>query len=249
MTEPPFKPALNAAVRYKRVVMKISGEALGNREKGESIDAETLESVCGDIREVYHLGVEVGLVVGGGNIFRGLSGAKNRKVDRATGDHMGMLATAINGLALMDCLEQMGVPVRVQSALPIQRVCESFILRRAIRHMEKGRVVIFVAGTGNPYFSTDTTAALRASEIRADVILKATKVDGVYNADPFKDPAAARYENLTFGQALREDLKVMDGTAFALCRENSIPIMVFRMTDPGALRKAVCGEPIGTLVC
>lgn len=238
----------NASIKYQRIVLKFSGEALGNRETGEPIDGDILRFVCNELKAVHDLGVQVGVVVGGGNIFRGQLGALHRGVDRTTGDHMGMLATTINGLAIMDCLEQMGVEVRVQSALPMNKVCEPFILRRAQRHMEKGRVLIFVAGTGNPYFSTDTTAALRASEIKADVILKATKVDGVYDSDPFKNPNAVKFDHLSFDEAIQRQLGVLDGTAFALCRENRIPVVVLSMDEPGAILKVVQGEKIGTLV-
>ena len=193
-------------------------------------------------------GLGIGLVVGGGNLFRGLSGHQNRGVDRTTGDYMGMLSTVINGMAFMDCLEKLGVPVRIQSAIPMEEVAEPFILRRAVRHLEKGRVVIFVAGTGNPYFSTDTTAALRASEIGADIILKATKVDGIYDKDPFKFDDARRFERLSFMDCLRERYSVMDSTAFSLCLDNQIPILVFAMTDPDSIPNAVLGHPGGTLV-
>jgi len=186
--------------------------------------------------------------VGGGNIFRGLSGERTRGIDRTTGDYMGMLSTVINGLALMDFLEKIGVMVRVQTAIPMPEVAEPFILRRATRHLEKGRIVIFVAGTGNPYFSTDTAAALRASEIGADVIMKATKVDGVYDKDPETNPDAVKYDELTFIEALRSRLDVMDSTAFSLCLDNQMPILVFNMNEPGSIRRAVMGEKIGTLV-
>jgi uridylate kinase len=197
---------------------------------------------------VHELGVQIGLVVGGGNIFRGLTGARDRGIARTTGDFMGMMATVINGLAFMDCLEKMNVPVRVQSAITVQDVTEAFILRRAVRHLEKGRIVIFVAGTGNPYFSTDTTAALRASEIGADLVMKATKVDGVYNKDPIKYKDAFKYENLTFFEALKNRLNVMDSTAFSLCMDNSMPILVFNMQQPGSILRAIQGEAIGTLI-
>ncbi len=247
---PGADPARDLApgLRYRRVVLKFSGEVLGNRRTGEAIDAAVLTKVCEDIRTVHQLGAEVAVVVGGGNIFRGQLGHTQRGVDRATGDHMGMLATVINGLAIMDCLEQMGVPVRVQSAIAMHQVCEPFILRRALRHLDKGRVLVFVAGTGSPYFSTDSTAALRASEIKAEVILKATKVDGIYTADPVLDPEALRFDTLTFGEAMRREIGVMDGTAFALCRDSKIPIIVFKMEEPGALERALRGEPVGTLV-
>jgi uridylate kinase len=233
-------------VKYKRVILKLSGEVL--RGKGtEPIDAATLERMCEQVKEIHDLGVQVCVVIGGGNIFRGLQGAK-RGVDRTTGDYMGMLATVINGLAIMDCLEKMGVKTRVQSAIPMNQIAEPFIMRRAMRHLEKGRVVIFVAGTGNPYFSTDTTAALRASELHADIIMKATKVDGIYDKDPKKFPDAVKYEELTFIEALKERLNVMDSTAFSLCLDNNVPILVFNLDEDHAIRKAVSGAKIGTLV-
>ncbi len=233
--------------KYKRIVLKLSGEVLRNNETGEPIDGDILESICRELKEVFELGVQIGLVVGGGNIFRGLAG-QTRGVARTTGDTMGMLATVINGLALMDCLEKMGVPVRVQSAIPMEKVAEPFIQRRAVRHFEKGRLVIFVAGTGNPFFSTDTTAALRASEVQADVIMKATKVDGIYDKDPMKHADAKKYEEIGFIDCLRQRLQVMDSTAFSLCLDNSMPILVFNMTEPGSIRRAVMGDKIGTLV-
>ncbi len=234
--------------RYKRIVLKLSGEALSSRSNSESIDGDILQTVCREVKAVYELGVEIGLVVGGGNIFRGLAGAEIRGVDRTTGDYMGMLATVINGLALMDCLEKLDVPVRVMSAIEMNKVAEPYILRRATRHLEKRRVVIFVGGTGNPYFSTDTTAALRASEIGAGAIFKATKVDGIYDKDPMKHADALRYETLSFMDALKLRLKVMDATAFALCMDNEMPILVFNMNEPGSIKRAVLGEAIGTLV-
>jgi len=241
----PAKTA-SASVKYKRVVLKLSGEVL--RGKGtEPIDAVTLERMCEQVKEIHDLGVQVCVVIGGGNIFRGLQGAK-RGVDRTTGDYMGMLATVINGLAIMDCLEKMGVNTRVQSAIPMNQIAEPFIMRRAMRHLEKKRVVIFVAGTGNPYFSTDTTAALRASELHADIIMKATKVDGIYDKDPKKNPDAVKYDELTFVDALRQRLNVMDSTAFSLCLDNNVPILVFNLDDPHAILKAIKGEKIGTLV-
>jgi uridylate kinase len=233
--------------RYKRVVLKLSGEVLRGGKTGDAIDPVTLEKVCRQVKEIHDLGVQVCVVIGGGNIFRGLNGEK-RGVDRTTGDYMGMLATVINGLALMDCLEKLEVNTRVQSAIPMNQIAEPFILRRAMRHLEKGRVVIFVAGTGNPYFSTDTTAALRASEMHADIILKATKVDGVYDKDPKKYPDAVRFEQLSFIDALKQRLNVMDSTAFSLCMDNNVPILVFDLGDEHAIRKAVVGEKIGTLV-
>ncbi len=234
-------------VKYKRVVLKLSGEVLRGGKSGDPIDGATLERICAQVKEVHDLGVQTCVVIGGGNIFRGILGEK-RGVDRTTGDYMGMLATVINGMAIMDCLEKMGVKTRVQSAIPMNEVAEPFILRRAVRHLEKGRVVIFVAGTGNPYFSTDTTAALRASEIHADIIMKATKVDGIYDKDPKKYADAVKFEHLSFIDALRQRLNVMDSTAFSLCLDNNIPIIVFDLNDPQAIRKAVTGQKVGTLV-
>jgi uridylate kinase len=240
------KPAVSA-VKYRRIILKLSGEVLRGGKSGDPIDAETLEKTCAQVKEIHDLGVQVCVVIGGGNIFRGLNGAK-RGVDRTTGDYMGMLATVINGLAIMDCLEKLGVTTRVQSAIPMNQIAEPFILRRAIRHLEKGRVVIFVAGTGNPYFSTDTTAALRASEMHADIIMKATKVDGIYDKDPKKFPDAVKYDEITYIDALKQRLNVMDSTAFSLCLDNNVPIMVFDLNDEHAIRKAILGEKIGTLV-
>jgi uridylate kinase len=234
--------------KYKRIILKLSGEVLRNNEDGEPIDARTLKSICEEVKEVYNIGVEIGLVIGGGNIFRGLSGSEMKGVARTTGDYMGMLATVINGLALMDCLEKLGVTVRLQSAIPMDKLAEPFILRRATRHLERGRVVIFAGGTGNPYFSTDTTAALRANEIGADILMKATKVDGIYDKDPVKHNDAVKYEHIPYINALRERLQVMDSTAFSLCMENSLPILVFSMKEPGSILRAVMGEKIGTLV-
>jgi uridylate kinase len=241
------KAPVNGQVKYKRIVLKLSGEVLRGGKSGDPIDAATLEKICRQVKEIQELGVEICVIIGGGNIFRGLNGTQ-RGVDRTTGDYMGMLATVINGLALMDALEKMGVRTRVQSAIPMNQIAEPFILRRAVRHLEKGRVVIFVAGTGNPYFTTDTTAALRASEMHADIIMKATKVDGVYDKDPKKYPDAVRYEHITFVDALRQRLNVMDSTAFSLCLDNNVPILVFDLGDEHAIRKAVLGEKIGTLV-
>jgi uridylate kinase len=241
------QPAGQPATKYKRVVLKLSGEVLRGGKSGDPIDASTLEKVCAQVKELHELGVQIGLVIGGGNIFRGLPGAQ-RGVDRTTGDYMGMLSTVINGLALMDCLEKMGVNVRVQSAIPMNEIAEPFILRRAIRHLEKGRVVIFAAGTGNPYFSTDTTAALRASEMHADIIMKATKVDGIYDKDPKKFPDAVKYDEITFIDALRQRLNVMDSTAFSLCLDNNVPILVFNLAEPHIIRRAALGEKVGTLV-
>jgi uridylate kinase len=239
--------AVEPRVKYKRIVLKLSGEVLRGGKTGDPIDSVTLERICRQVKEIHDLGVEICVIIGGGNIFRGLNGT-HRGVDRTTGDYMGMLATVINGLALMDCLEKMDVRTRVQSAIPMNQLAEPFILRRAMRHLEKGRVVIFVAGTGNPYFTTDTTAALRASEMHADIIMKATKVDGVYDKDPKKHPDAVRYDKITFVDALRQRLNVMDSTAFSLCLDNNVPILVFDLGDEHAIRKAVLGEKIGTLV-
>ena len=236
-----------SSVKYKRIVLKLSGEVLRGGKSGDPIDSVVLEGICQQVKEIHELGVQICLVIGGGNIFRGLAGEK-RGVDRTTGDYMGMLATVINALALMDCLEKMGVTTRVQSAIPMNQIAEPFILRRAMRHLEKGRVVIFAAGTGNPYFSTDTTAALRASELHADIIMKATKVDGIYDKDPKKFTDAVKYEELTFIDALKNRLNVMDSTAFSLCLDNNVPILVFDLNDTHAIRKAVFGEKVGTLV-
>ena len=234
--------------KYKRIILKLSGEVLRNNEDGEPIDPAILKAICEEVKKVYDIGVEIGLVIGGGNIFRGLSGAEMKGVDRTTGDYMGMLATVINGLALMDCLEKLGVTVRLQSAIPMDKLAEPFILRRATRHLERGRVVIFAGGTGNPYFSTDTAAALRASEISADMLMKATKVDGIYNKDPKKHDDAVKYDHVRYVDALRERLEIMDSTAFSLCMENQLPILVFSMREPGSIYRAVMGEEIGTLV-
>ena len=239
--------AVDPRSKYKRVILKLSGEVLRGGKTGDPIDGATLEKVCRQVKEIHDLGVQVCVVIGGGNIFRGLAGEK-RGVDRTTGDYMGMLATVINGLALMDCLEKLGVETRVQSAIPMNQIAEPFILRRTMRHLEKGRVVIFVAGTGNPYFSTDTTAALRASELHADIIMKATKVDGIYDKDPKKHPDAVKFEQLTFIEALKQRLNVMDSTAFSLCMDNNVPILVFDLNDEHAIKKAVQGQKIGTLV-
>ena len=237
----------NSQTKFKRVILKISGEILGSREEGEPIFAESLERVCAEIKAVADLGAEVGLVVGGGNIFRGLRGAK-KGIDRTTGDSMGMLATVINGLALMDCLEKMGAVVRVQTAIPMEKLAEPFIKRRAVRHLERGRIVIFVAGTGNPYFSTDTTAALRASEIGAEIILKATKVDGIYDKDPHLYDDAVKFERLSYMECIEKRLSVMDSTAFSLCMDNQMPILVFDLQQENSIHQAITGEKIGTLV-
>jgi uridylate kinase len=232
--------------KYKRILLKLSGEALGG-ESGDSISAPAVQSMAEQIREVRELGAEVVIVIGGGNIFRGLAGSE-RGIERATGDYMGMLATIINALALQDALEKLGVATRVQSAITMSQVAEPFIRRRAVRHLEKGRVVIFGGGTGNPYFSTDTAAALRANEIGAEVILKATKVDGIYDSDPKKNPRAKRFSQITYLDALQRQLKVMDSTAFSLCMDNKMPIIVFDLFRPHNLKRVVMGEKVGTLV-
>ncbi len=232
--------------KYRRVLLKISGEALAGG-KPFGIDPVTVISICKQVREIVKLGVQVGLVIGGGNIFRGQVGERGG-IDRVTGDQMGMLATIINSLALQDALEKLDVNTRVLSAIEIQKVAEPFIRRRAVRHLEKGRVVIFAAGTGNPYFSTDTAAALRAIEIGADIIMKATQVDGIYSADPKKHAGAKRFKSLTFQEVFQRRIKVMDATAFTLCEENKLPVLVFDLHKNGNIRRAVQGEEIGTLV-
>ena len=231
---------------YKKILLKLSGEALmGDQEFG--ISSDVITSYAKQIKEIVDLGVEVSIVIGGGNIFRGLSGAA-QGVDRVTGDHMGMLATVINSLALQNSIEKLGVPTRVQTAIEMPKVAEPFIKRRAQRHLEKGRVVIFGAGTGNPYFTTDTAAALRAIEMETDVVIKATKVDGIYDKDPVKYPDAKKYETVTYNEVLAKDLKVMDATAISLCRENKLPIIVFNSLVEGNLKKVIMGENIGTTV-
>src|SRR5208337_2645674 len=232
--------------KYGRVLLKLSGEALGG-EARVGICPEAVQNMAQQIREVRVLGVQVVVVVGGGNIFRGPSGSE-RGIERATGDYMGMLGTVINALALQDALEKLGVPTRVQSAIVMSQIAEPFIRRRAVRHLEKGRVVIFGGGTGNPYFSTDTAAALRANEIGAEVILKATKVDGIYNCDPKKNSRAKRFAQISYLDALKKQLKVMDSTAFSLCMDNKMPLIVFDLFKPHNLRRVVMGEKVGTLV-
>ena len=233
-------------MQYNRILLKLSGEALmGNRQYG--IDPERLKEYAEEIKKIIHLGVEVAIVIGGGNIFRGVSGA-SRGMDRVQGDHMGMLATVINGLALQGALEDEDVPTRLQTAIKINEVAEPFIRRKAIRHLEKGRVVIFGGGTGNPYFTTDSAAVLRAIEVGADVILKGTRVDGIYSSDPEKDTTATKFDFITFDDVLRKGLKVMDTTAFTLSQENELPIVVFDMNTNGNLVKVVSGEKIGTEV-
>ncbi len=231
---------------YRRILLKLSGEALlGGQQYG--IDPAVIRRVATELSEVVGLGVQIGLVIGGGNIFRG-AGLAEAGMDRVTADHMGMLATVINSLAMQDALERLGVVARVLSALQIHEVCEDYIRRRAVRHLEKGRVTIFAAGTGNPFFTTDTAASLRAIEIGADVLIKATKVDGVYSADPFKDPNAVRYRALSFDRVLAEGLAVMDATAIVMCRENNLPLVVFNLNSAGDLVRIVQGERVGTSV-
>ncbi len=239
MTAPP-RPA------YKRILLKLSGEALMG-EQTYGIDPAVATQIAKDIAEIQGMGLETAIVIGGGNIFRGVA-ASARGMDRATADYMGMLATVINALALQDALEQQNVVTRVVTAIEMRAVAEPFIRRRAIRHLEKGRVVVFGAGTGNPYFSTDTAAALRAMEIKADVIMKGTKVDGIYDADPMVKTDAVRYDRISYQQVLEQGLKVMDSTAISLCMDNRLPIVVFNLRTPGNIKRAVTGEPIGSLV-
>jgi uridylate kinase len=233
-------------MKYKRILLKLSGEALmGERNYG--IDPDRLENYAQDIKSIVEKGIEVAIVIGGGNIFRGLAGASNG-MDRVQGDYMGMLATIINGLALQSAVEEAGLQTRLLTSIEMKQIAEPFIKRRAVRHLEKGRVVIFGGGTGNPYFTTDTAAVLRAIEINADVILKGTRVDGIYTSDPEKDSKAVKFENITFKEVLNKDLKVMDMTAFTLSEENDLPIIVFDMNKKGNLMKVVLGEKVGTLV-
>ncbi len=235
-----------AGLRYRRILLKLSGEALlGDRQYG--VDPEFCRTIAEQIARVKAVGVEIGIVVGGGNIFRGLA-ASARGMDRATGDYIGMLATVMNGLALQDALEKVGVPTRVMTAIAMHEVAEPYIRRRAVRHLEKGRVTIFVAGTGNPYFTTDSAAALRAIEIGADVLLKATKVDGVYDADPMTHPGARRYAELVYADLLRDQLKVMDAAAVSLCMENDLPIVVFDLHEPDNIVRVALGEAVGTVI-
>lgn len=230
--------------KYKRVLLKLSGESLAGSES-HGIDFETVLKICKPIQECAELGVEIAIVVGGGNFWRGRSSGQ---MDRTRADHMGMLATTINALGVADALEQLGVTVRVQTAISMQQIAEPYIRNRAVRHLEKGRVVVFGCGTGNPFFSTDTAAALRAAEIDADIILKATMVDGVYDCDPKKNENAVKFDTLTFMDVLNKNLQVMDSTAASLCKDNDIPILVFSINEPDNIKKAICGEPIGTLV-
>lgn len=233
--------------QFKRVLLKLSGEALREPGSHDNISPPIVENIATQIKAAHQAGLEIALVVGGGNFWRGVS-ASNRGMERATADYMGMLATVMNSLAVQSMLEALDVPTRVQSAIKMDNVAEPFIRRKATRHLELGRVVIFAAGTGNPFFSTDTTAALRASEVNADVVLKATKVDGIYDSDPNKNPDAVRFEKLSFMDAITKRLQVMDATAFSLCQENNTPIVVFSMNEPGNIFRALTGEPIGTLV-
>jgi uridylate kinase len=234
-------------MEYKRILLKLSGEALmGERQYG--IDPKRLSEYAEEIKEIVDMGIEVAIVIGGGNIFRGVAGAAGG-MDRVQGDHMGMLATVINGLALQSAMEQIGLATRLQSAIEMNKIAEPFIKRKAIRHLEKGRVVIFGAGTGNPYFTTDTGATLRGIEIKADAILKGTRVDGIYTADPEKDPDAIKYDTISYEDVIQKNLKVMDLTAFALSKENKLPIVVFNMNKTGNLKKLIKGDKIGTIVC
>jgi len=236
-----------AKAKYKRIVLKISGEALQGK-MGYGVDPHTIDSIAKQIKEVKNLGVEVAVVIGGGNIFRGFAAAVDKGMDRVTADYMGMLATVLNGLALQDALERVGAFTRVQTAIEMQELAEPYIRRRAIRHLEKKRVVIFVSGTGNPYFTTDTAAVLRAIEIEADIILKATKVDGVYTKDPMKHKSAKKFKKLKYIDALNRRLKVMDATAISLCMDNKLPIIVFNINRTGNIKRVVMGENVGTLV-
>lgn len=237
----PMKP------KYRRVLLKLSGEALmGAGSYG--IDPTTMHDIARQVQQVHEMGVELALVIGGGNIFRGVAGATEHGMDRASADYMGMMGTVINALALQDALERLGLSTRVQSAIPIDQLCEAYIRRKAIRHLEKNRVVIFAAGTGNPFFTTDTAAALRAMEMHAEVLLKATKVDGIYDKDPNKHKDAVRYNELTYTDVLQRDLRVMDATAIALCREYQLPVVVFDLQTPDNIRRVIQGEPIGTRV-
>ncbi|MBB3840991.1 MULTISPECIES: UMP kinase [Runella] len=233
--------------KYKRILLKLSGEALSGPDKKQVIDFDVLQQFAQEVKTVVDAGVQVAIVIGGGNIFRGASVEKSG-IDRVQGDYMGMLATVINSMAIQSSLEKHGMYTRLMSAIKMEQVAEPMIRRRAVRHLEKGRVVIFGAGTGNPYFTTDSAGALRAIEINADAVLKGTRVDGIYTADPEKDPTATRYEKITYDQALTENLKIMDLTAFALCKENNLPIIVFDMNKPGNLLRLVNGDSVGTLV-
>ncbi len=247
MPKKPAKPAKPAKPKYQRILLKLSGEALRSKGSHDTLSPEIVIQMAEDIQAVHRLGVEIGIVIGGGNIWRGLS-ASHRGMERTTADYMGMLATVINGLAIQAALEELGVETRVQTAIRMDSVAEPFIRRRAVKHLEEGRVTIFVAGTGNPFFSTDTAAALRANEIGADILLKATKVDGIYTADPMKDPKAKKFDRITHAEALSRRLSVMDSTAFSLCQDNHMPIIVFDLFTRNNLLNVVLGKPIGTLV-
>jgi len=237
---------MTGVLKYKRIMLKVSGEAFAG-EQGFGISPHMLTFLANEIREVHQLGLQIAVVVGGGNILRGIT-ASAEGIDRSSADYIGMLATVINGLALQDALERVGIDTRVQTAIEMREVAEPFIRRRAIRHLEKGRVVIFVGGTGNPYFSTDTAAALRAMEVNAEVVFKATKVDGVYTADPIQDPSAKKFDELSYIEVLNRQLKVMDSTAISLCMDNLFPIVVFNLKEPGILRQLVLGQKVGTIV-
>ena len=237
---------MSEAPVYKRILLKLSGEALmGETDYG--IDPDTIGRIADEIKEANQAGVQVCVVIGGGNIFRG-AGLAHAGIDRVTGDHMGMLATVMNSLAMQDALEKRGIYTRVMSAIKINQICEDYIKRRAVRHLEKGRVVVFAAGTGNPFFTTDSAASLRAIELGADVLLKATKVDGVYSADPKKDPDAKKYDRLTFDRVIHDKLAVMDATAMVMCRDHNMPLRVYDMMQPGGLKRLIMGDEIGTLV-
>ncbi len=237
---------MGTIMKYKRIMLKVSGEALAGDE-GFGISPQMLSFLAGEIQQVHELGLQIAVVVGGGNILRGIA-ASAAGMDRSSADYIGMLATVINGLALQDALERMAIDTRVQTAIEMREVAEPFIRRRAIRHLEKGRIVIFVGGTGNPYFSTDTAAALRAMEVNAEVVFKATKVDGVYTADPLRDPSAKKFDELSYIEVLNRQLKVMDSTAISLCMDNLFPIVIFNLREPGILRQLVFGEKVGTIV-
>jgi uridylate kinase len=239
-------PEKKKKIQYKRILLKLSGESLLGKKKF-GIDPEAASFIAREIKVVCALKAQIGIVVGGGNIFRGIEGSSNG-IDRTSADYMGMLATVINSLALQSALEEQGLATRVQTSISMHEIAEPFIQRRAVRHLEKGRIVIFAGGTGNPYFTTDTAASLRAMEIRADVIMKATKVDGVYNSDPFKNKNAQRYEKISYIDVLTKNLKVMDATAISLCRDNSMPIIVFDMQKKNNIKNAICGKKIGTYV-
>jgi uridylate kinase len=245
-SHPKAKQAKKRSEPYKRILLKISGEALAG-ENGFGIDTDVLKVIAAEIKEIHETGVQIALVIGGGNIFRGIKGA-TKGMDRASADYMGMLATVLNCLALQDVLEQMGVHTRVQSAIEMQELAEPYIRRRAVRHLEKDRIVIFGGGTGNPYFTTDTTAALRAMEVGCEVVIKATKVDGVYDSDPMKNRKAKRFDEVSYIEVLQRGLQVMDSTAISLCMDNQLPIIVFDLSEHGALKRLVKGEAVGTMV-